>query len=83
MTLYQVRSGPEVEMIIETDDGRVAALEIKSSATVGGNDVRWLAGLRDRLGKRFVGVLVLRTGRTAAPFGDRLAAVPLDVLWPA
>jgi uncharacterized protein len=46
-------------------------------------DARWIERLRDGLGHRFVGGLVLHTGMTSAPFGDRVAAVPMDILWRA
>ncbi|WP_278236129.1 ATP-binding protein [Isoptericola sp. AK164] len=78
---YRDRAGGEVDLILETGDGRVAGLEIKATARVTGGDSRWLTRLRDHLGKRFVAGIVLHTGPTSAPLGDRLAAVPLDVLW--
>ncbi len=46
-------------------------------------DARHLMTLRDKLGTRFVGGVLLHTGRTSAPFGDRVTAAPLDVLWRA
>ncbi|MGL4745437.1 MAG: hypothetical protein ACRCXL_13760 [Dermatophilaceae bacterium] len=42
-----------------------------------------MATLRDRLGSRFVAGLVLHTGPAAAPFGPKLVATPIDVLWSA
>jgi predicted AAA+ superfamily ATPase len=78
---FRDRAGAEVDLILETQDGRVAALEIKSTSRPTGKDAKWLAQMRDKLGKRFVGGLILHTGMTAAPFGDRIAAVPMDVLW--
>ena len=80
---FRDRSAGEVDFILETDDGRVAALEVKASSVVKAHDIRWLSLLRDRLGKRFVGGLVFHTGLSSAPFGDRVAAVPLDALWKA
>lgn len=71
----------EVDLVLETPDGRVAGIEVKSSSTPSAKDVKGLAYLRDKLGKRFVAGLVLHTGTTAAPFGDRIAAVPMDTLW--
>lgn len=78
---YRDRAGDEVDLIMESDDGRVVGIEVKASASVGARATRWLARLRDRLGGRFVAGLVLHTGTTSAPFGDRIAAVPIDVLW--
>lgn len=78
---FRDRAAGEVDLILETPDGRIAGLEVKSNSRIGGNDAKWLAQLRDKLGKRFVAGLVLHTGITAGPFGDRIAAVPMDVLW--
>jgi uncharacterized protein len=78
---YRDRDGAEVDFIMETADGLIAAIEIKSAATLRGKDTRWITKLRDKLGTRFVGGLILHTGPRAQPFGDRLAAVPIDVLW--
>lgn len=78
---YRDRDGAEVDLILETPDGLIAAIEIKSAATLRGKDTRWIARLRDRVGARFAGGLILHTGPQAQPFGDRLAALPIDVLW--
>ncbi len=78
---YRDRQGAEVDLVLESDDGRVAAVEVKASSTVAARDFRWLAQLRDRLGARFAAGVILHAGSTTAPFGPRLAAAPLDVLW--
>jgi hypothetical protein len=44
-------------------------------------DFRHLRWFAEKLGKRFVGGVLLHTGKTAAPFGAKLAALPLDALW--
>lgn len=80
---YRAHEGEEIDLVLETGDGRLVAVEVKASATVSGRDVRHLATLRDKLGARFVGGLLLHPGRVAAPFGDRITAVPLDILWTA
>jgi len=78
---FRDRSAGEVDLILETPDGRVAGLEVKSNSRVKSSDNKWLSQMRDKLGKRFVGGLVLHTGMTSAPFGERITAVPMDVLW--
>jgi uncharacterized protein len=37
--------------------------------------------LREKLGSRFKGGVVLYAGSDTLPFGERLAAVPLQGLW--
>jgi predicted AAA+ superfamily ATPase len=78
---FRDRAGGEVDLILETPDGRVAGLEVKSTSRLKRSDTKWLSRLRDRLGARFVGGLVLYTGMSSAPFGERIAAVPMDALW--
>lgn len=73
--------GPEVDVVLESDDGRVVAIEIKASATLGGRDFRWIEKLRDKLGRRFVTGVVLYTGGAAHAWGDRLIGLPLSALW--
>lgn len=78
---YRDHGGAEIDLVLETDDGRVAGIEIKANATVTAKDTRWLQQIRDRLGTRFVAGVVLHTGPTSARFGERIAAVPMDALW--
>ncbi len=80
---YRDRVGDEVDLVLESDDGRFVGIEVKATSSVGARDARWLIKLRDRLGARFVAGLVLHTGRTSGPMGDRIAAVPIDTLWSA
>lgn len=78
---YRDHGGAEVDLVLEAADGRVVAIEVKASSSVGISDGRWLANMRDRLGRQFVQGVILHTGPTAAPFGDRITAAPLDILW--
>jgi predicted AAA+ superfamily ATPase len=78
---YRDRAGDEVDLVLETDDGAVAGIEVKASASIGVRDARWLVKLRDRLGPRFVAGVILHMGTSSGPFGDRISAVPMDVLW--
>jgi predicted AAA+ superfamily ATPase len=78
---FRDRSAGEVDLLLETPDGRVACIEVKSNSRVNSGDTKWLRYLRDRLGKRFVAGVVLYTGMISAPFGDRITATPMDALW--
>jgi len=87
ITLYHYRAhaGAEIDLIVETDDGRVVGIEIKSTASIRREHVAHLAAVRDRLDKlpdmEFVRGGVLYTGSGAHSFGDRLEALPLASLW--
>ncbi len=78
---FRDRDGREVDLVLERRDGSVVGIEAKASATAGRDDFRGLRLLRKRLGERFAFGSVLYTGSATVPFGDRLAAVPLQSLW--
>ncbi|MGH3940119.1 MAG: ATP-binding protein [Pseudonocardiaceae bacterium] len=81
---FRDSDGSEVDLVVEADDGRVIAIEVKATSTPRPEDVRWLAHLRDRLdraGGEFTAGVVLHTGQRRLPFGDRLIALPASDLW--
>jgi len=71
----------EADIVLERDDGMIAGLEIKASATVRAADFSGLRTLAEATGARFAYGAVLYDGTDVVPFGDRLAAVPLSALW--
>jgi predicted AAA+ superfamily ATPase len=78
---YRDRSAGEVDLVLETRDGRVAGIEIKAGSNVRMADNRWLAKMRDSLGERFVGGVILYTGQNVVPWGERITLAPIDILW--
>ncbi len=68
-------------MVVEFGDGSVLGIEVKAAATADRSDARHLIWLRDRLGDRMVGGLVLHTGPHAFPLDDRIRAAPISSLW--
>lgn len=78
---YQDREGGEVDCILETPSGRTVGIEVKAARSVHSGDFRHLTLLRDRLGADFVAGVVFFTGDAPLPFGDRLFALPLSLLW--
>jgi uncharacterized protein len=78
---YRDRRGTEVDLILESRDGRIVGVEVKSAATVQRKDLAGLATLRDGLGDRFVAGYVLHTGQHTEAVGDRLTALPVEALW--
>ncbi len=78
---YRTKDKVEVDAVLESADGRVVGIEVKAGATVRTDDLAGLRHLADRLGSRFVAGYLLYTGGHTLPFGDRLRALPLDVLW--
>ena len=78
---FRSREGPEVDLVLESADGRVGAVEVKAARSVASTDFRHLAWLRDRTGDGFVQGVVLHAGESVLPFGDRLTALPVSALW--
>jgi len=78
---FRDRDGAEIDLIIEADDGRVAGIEVKATATVTSGDFQHLVHVRDKLGEAFATGVVLYTGANQLSFGDRLIALPVATLW--
>ncbi len=70
-----------MDIVLERDDGMIAGVEVKASATVKAGDFRGLRALAEACGDRFAFGVVLYDSQDVAPFGDRLAAAPLSSLW--
>lgn len=71
----------EVDLLVEYGAGRMLGVEVKASSAPGPPDARHLAWLRDQLGNRFVGGLVLHTGPRVVPLDERILAAPISCLW--
>lgn len=78
---YRTRDQDEVDVIIEDRRGRIVGIEVKASATVKSDDFRGLRQLQDAVGERFVRGLVLHDHDRVTPFGEKLQAAPLSLLW--
>lgn len=70
----------EVDLVVQGDDRRILALEVKLSSSVDDPDVRHLRWLRERVGDRLTNVVVVATGRHAYRRRDGMAVVPLALL---
>lgn len=71
----------EVDLVIEDRQGRVIGIEVKASATVRPSDLRGLRQLQAATGNKFVQGLVLHDHDRITPFGERLHAAPVSLLW--
>lgn len=80
---YRDQEMREVDIVLERDDGMIAGLEVKASATVRSSDFSGLRTLAEACGERFAFGAVLYDSGDVVPFGDRLAAVPISNLWAA
>lgn len=71
----------EIDIVLETQSGELAAIEIKARASIHERDWRVIAELRDSRPDRFKTGVILYTGRQTIPLGDRIWAVPISGLW--
>ncbi|MBN9079380.1 MAG: ATP-binding protein [Rhizobiales bacterium] len=78
---YRTKDQDEVDVVIEDRRGRVIGIEVKASATVRSQDFRGLRQLQEAVGDRFVRGLVLHDHDRVTPFGEKLQAAPLSILW--
>lgn len=78
---FRDRDMREVDIVLERDDGMIAGIEVKASATVRSGDFAGLRALAEPCGDRFAFGVVLYDNTDVVPFGDRLVAAPLSCLW--
>jgi predicted AAA+ superfamily ATPase len=78
---YRTHDKVEVDLILETRDGRVAGIEVKAGPRLIDRDLSGLRHLRDRLGERFVRGVVLSPNPLPARVDDRIIALPIGAIW--
>lgn len=72
----------EVDLIVERDDHRVIAVEVKLAHTVKERDVRHLHWLAEQIGEDLLDAVVVTTGTDAYRRKDGIAVVPAALLGP-
>lgn len=72
----------EVDLIVEREDGRVLAIEIKLARTIDDSAVRHLKWLSDQIGDELLDAMVITTGEAAYRRPDGIAVVPAALLGP-
>ena len=71
----------EIDVVLEDERGKIVAIEIKSSETVGPEDFRHIGKLEEAAGENFLRGIVLYTGSRKLPFGSNRWAIPISYLW--
>jgi predicted AAA+ superfamily ATPase len=72
----------EIDLIVERDDARVVAIEVKLTATVDDDAVRHLRWLQKKLGADLLDAIVITTGSHAYRRPDGIGVVPAALLGP-
>lgn len=78
---FRTKDGAEVDLVLETDDGTVAGIEVKSSGTVSTSDFAGLRSLRAATGESFQAGVVFYLGNRSFTIEPGLHALPVDRLW--
>ena len=73
----------EADLVLEANDGRVVAIEVKASSAPDRETARHLLWMRDQLGDDLVAGVVFHTGPRIFRFDDRVIALPICALWGA
>ena len=76
------RGEHELDLIVERDDRRVVAFEMKLSQVVNDDDVKHLRWLQKTIGDDLLDAVVVTTGRYAYRREDGIAVVPACLLGP-
>jgi hypothetical protein len=72
----------EVDLIVEAQDKRVVAIEVKLKRTIENDDIRNLRWLQDKIGDELLDAIVVTTGDTAYRRPDGIGVVPAALLGP-
>lgn len=78
---YRVQDTHEVDIVLESYDGKIIGIEVKLAKQVSQNDFKGLASLEDTVGTAFHRGIVLYMGSQTVPFSEKTAAVPISALW--
>ena len=73
----------EVDLVVERDDGRVVAAEVKAGALVSARDIKAMLRLRDSLGGLFHEGIIFNTASVGYTHPSGIRVVPIDRLWTA
>jgi uncharacterized protein len=76
------RGDHEVDLVVERDDGRIVAIEVKLGATPDARSVRHLEWLAEKIGDELLDAVVVTTGKEAFRRSDGIAVVPAALLGP-
>lgn len=78
---FRTQTGQEVDFLLENAEGKIVAIEVKASKTLGDRDFSTLKAIAESLGKKFHRGILLYMGDEGIPFGPNLFAMPLQTIW--
>ena len=78
---YRTHTQQEVDVILESPDGRLVGVEIKKTSSPNMHDFKGLIHFAEQAKKQFLRGILLYTGEKIVSFGQNLHAVPISALW--
>ena len=78
---YRSVTGEEVDFILETTDGSIVGIEVKSTSHFSHKDTKGLRLLKDELKDQFKMGIVLYQGENVLPIDENIYAVPAHYMW--
>jgi hypothetical protein len=76
------RGDHEVDLVVERDDGRIVAVEVKLGSAPGDRELRHLRWLSEKVGDELLDAVVITTGPSAYRRPDGVAVIPAALLGP-
>ncbi len=74
---YRTVANKEVDIVLESNDGRIVGIEVKATETPTSDDFKGLRDLKETAGDKFVCGVVLHLGKHKMAFGEDLYALPV------
>ena len=78
---WRTRDNDEDDVVIERDDGRVIAFEVKTGTNIPSKELAPMVKLRNELGDRFLAGPILYTGGLSYTPETHIHVLPVDRLW--
>lgn len=78
---FRTSDNKEVDFVLEKQNGKLSAVEVKQRDNVSKSDFKGLEELQRLTGDDFICGIVLYRGKDVVPFGQKLWAVPISNLW--
>ncbi|MFH0879623.1 MAG: ATP-binding protein [Lentisphaerota bacterium] len=72
---YRTRSGMEIDLVLEME-GKVFGLEVKMAEKVAASDASSMIRVGEKLGKNWIGGVVVYRGKSIEKLGEKIWAIP-------
>ncbi|MFT4185981.1 MAG: ATP-binding protein [Micrococcaceae bacterium] len=71
----------EIDLIVETPEGKIVAIEIKSKSLIKQSDLKNIKWLQQKLNDQFLHGIIFHTGTQMAESTPGIYSIPIDKLW--